>query len=230
MRAEGEPDGTCYLLKASVLAGSGTRFERMDPTPGRVLLVGSSGPSYLPTRNGDQMGWSSWYIRARFVVPEPVVKARFEVTARMGMYVAGSFRLTDLPLPRRAVFVPGRPAREGAPGIGSFRAFHQAGGAALALPVLLREAPAPPGLLRVGLSRQLPSGWSPVRWLDVEVVDGKAHLVDLQPGTYRLLRSYVPDRAPEEREPGAWSGSDLQLSLAAGKQTVAPPLQWRPPR
>jgi hypothetical protein len=232
-RAERDPDdppGTGYLLKASVLGDHGTRFQQSPTWPGQVVLIGQSGAVYPRERNDDSVGGGSWYVRGRFVVPEPVVKVRFELTARIGMFAAGSFRLTDVPLPRARVFVPGvaPPVELSSPTV--LRAFYQPGGARLALLVKIGPVSAPDGTLQVGLARQLAVGWSPLRWVDAAVTGGSARLIDLQPGTYRLLRSYRAETPPDVKVAGRWSGSEVRVTLAAGKETEAPPLRWQPER
>jgi hypothetical protein len=232
-RAERDPDdppGTGYLLKASVLGDHGTRFEQSPTWPGQVVLIGQSGAVYPRERNDDSVGGGSWYVCGRFVAPEPVVKVRFELTARIGMFAAGSFRLTDVPLPRARVFVPGMDRTAEPSSTTVLPAFYQQGGARLAMPVKIGPVSAPDGTLQVGLARQLAVGWSPLRWVDAAVTGGSARLVDLQPGTYRLLRSYRPETPPDVKVAGRWSGSEVRVTLAAGKETEAPPLSWQPER
>jgi hypothetical protein len=223
-----------YLLRGRFTASGIADLTNAQGQRTQPRLIGRSGTSYPPVRTFDSVGSSLWEFRCRYLVREPVVRISFQLTARTGLEPIASFRLLRVPLPDARPFVPPmanpqavRRLKRSIAGEARLAAFEQVGGADLVLPVRLEDRRTAEGSLSVGLSAQTPRGWGPLRWVEVELVDGAVLLRDLKPGTYCLYRSYRAAEPSGQPHGGRWTGTDVQVSLVAGKVSTVPPLTWR---
>jgi len=71
-------------------------------------------------------------------------------------------------------------------------------------------------------------GYGPTRWTDADVDGtGVVKLEHIKPGEYRLTRRYRPEAGAEALPAaGRWIGTELPVSLTAGKELPVPPLRW----
>ncbi len=202
-------------------------------------LLTESGRRYSPIQSGGSGAGNGQLTMtdSRLVFPpldSPPVKLVWDLVEKAGPMRLFTFRMTDIPLPTE----PGRaPAPGGAappapaPTGETDHPFYQKGGGALVLPVRLGDRPAAEGTLQVGLARKGPRGYGPLRWTEASVgADGIARLAEVQPGTYRVQRSYRPLR-PEgtpDLKQGRWQNPAAEVTVTAGKPITAPPLSWLP--
>lgn len=211
-------------------------LRELSPLPNlRVWLVGESGKRYGSggnstngTSRDGMMVWNGTYSYAD--VPERVTRIRVEVKQPSAPKPLGRFKFLDLPLPREGIFVAQaaepQPPFRAAPAPAE-RAFYRNGGATLVSPVRIQGAPAPAGTLFLGLSRRDGAEMGQVRWLEVDVRgDGSATLEDLEPGVYRVYRTYRPSQIPNLPGPGNWRGGEAEIRAEAGKTFTLPPLAW----
>jgi hypothetical protein len=163
---------------------------------------------------------------------EPPVKVTWNLIAKERPERLFSFRMTDIPLPEPGVFVPRRtvPPRIVRSGPAPpNRPFYEAGGGTLVTRVQIGGKPAGEGTLQLGLAPKEGSGWGPTRWLDMDVAgDGIGRLADVKPGTYRVLRVFRPRQVPKTDGVvrGRWLGGEVDVVVAAGKESGGPVLQW----
>jgi hypothetical protein len=234
----------------------GCQIPRSDnPVPTRpdlvVVLVGESGNEYTANStnasgsgNGER---TAWRLTVGFSgASEPIKRVLIRRTERSRPTVLAHFRMRDIPLPQEGVFITraapnpgpmggnpqfrpgrGRPAAPAEP-----PPFRQVGGATLISQVTIGQRPAAAGVLSIGLSRKGEgkdgAEWGPIRWQELPVGDtGVAKLPDLEPGTYRVMRLYGPKAPLNLRGPGLWSGAEVEIAAAAGKELSLPPLEWR---
>ncbi len=233
--APGLPASTEYLLRGRIRGPRTSRLEGVDGGELEALLIGRSGKVHKKEHSYDHRGSGVWEFRTRFVVSEPVVKIRLSLRVWPPLRPVGSFRLTNVPLKPIQNFLkapdganataPGVPYYPGAVRVPSL---NQKDGGRLVLPVRIGNQPARGGLISIGIARTSGPSAGSIRWTDAEVVDGAARIEDLEPGTYRVLRVYRVRETPQVKGPGAWNGADLEVTVNAGKETVARPLQWLP--
>ena len=243
LKLESGPERTELRLECSLPFGPEARAARPDL---EVALVGASGKRYDTSStgaNGSGRGDRAvWSVNYGFTTKgDPITQVLVKRTERSQPTLLAHFRMRDIPLPPEGVFVarpvplpaflqragPGR--QPGAEPTSEPLPFHQDGGATLVTRILIGQRTAPAGSLSLGLSRKGESEWSPVRWQELEVATGAVHrLTDLQPGTYRVLRLYGPKESLAIRGPGRWTGAEVEIEAAAGKEVTLPPLEWQP--
>jgi hypothetical protein len=96
-------------------------------------------------------------------------------------------------------------------------------GGTLIFPVRDKDGHPIEGEVTVGLSRKTASGWSAIRWTQlITEPDGAVRLDHLQPGTYRLSRSF---RAVPSAPTLPSSDRTVEVTITAKKESTAPPLQ-----
>lgn len=201
------------------------------------VLVDSAGKSYYPSRNNGS-GWSDQQMMLNDntvtypTVPPGPCKLVWDLVERSEPVKLCSFRMTDIPLPEANNFVPRltRPLTNGGAeerGIDTARPFYEKGGATLLNQIQIQEKPGNLGILQVGLSPKTPSGWGPVRWIDVPVdAEGIGRLADVKPGTYRVQRTYKPEGNAPLPAGGKWLNGEVVVNLVTGKEASPLPLRW----
>jgi len=201
----------------------------------RVALVGASGTIY-PGRAGNtaarsQDGQAIQEMETQFPpIPEAISKIVYRTIEKREPRRLVSFRFENIPIPPADILPPAValpvPLGFKQPANGPFSV---EGGVNLQLRTELKGRPAPPGMLSVGLARREATGWSSIRWQETEVeLGGVSRLRGLQPGKYRLLRSYRPQIAVDPGGDGHWDGGELEIEVAAGKEPALAPLRWVP--
>jgi hypothetical protein len=152
-------------------------------------------------------------------------KLVWEVIERSDPVKLFTFRMADIPLPAPLEFnakaVAPNPGVQAPPD----RLFYAKGGGILVSRILVAGKPAGNGILDVGMAEKRGPEWGPLRWTQVEVLDGIARLDDLKAGVYRVVRRF---RAKEGVLPegGKWTNEDLQVALSDGKEATPSPLHW----
>ncbi len=143
------------------------------------------------------------------------------------------FRLEQVPLPEQPrltipVTVAALPPDDLGPGVPRGRT------ATLICPVRVGNAPARDGVVALGLARREGAGWAAVRWVEREVDPGGwAAVQDLEPGRYRVRRTYITGagadavNGPAPRTPERFSrpGTLLEVELREGREVVLTPLR-----
>lgn len=221
-------------LKGRVWAPMGVELE-VAP-----LLIGTSGKAYKLNRSagGTEIGGNGTIcdLNTGFpVIDEPIAAIRLELVVKAQPEKLFAFRMTDIPLPPERPFVPvqvdPRAAPAGAaakPGRAEESPFHDPAGGMLISPVRIAGKPAPEGRLSIGLAIKTGTEWGGIRWIDSGVDgQGAARLEALRPGTYRILRSYRPNKAIQGEGSGRWLDGEITAVVTAGKATVLPPLRWK---
>lgn len=201
-------------------------------------LIGVSGRVYAPIEgsSGGRLGDGVMIqtVRSRYApITEPVVKAVYRLRERGEPASLFPFRLTDIPLPPENILAPQPkgPAQANAvpapgPKVRADGPPRSQAGRGLIFRVEVASKPTR-GSVSAGLALVEGGARGPVRWREIEVgPDGLARLPDLKPGTYRLFRVFRPAEAISLESGGRWEGGEIQVVLAAGKETAAPPLRW----
>lgn len=152
-----------------------------------------------------------WEQRVRFEEVEgKPVKLVYDVLVKEDPSRTVPFRMTSIPLPagQSTRFKPEQ------------RPFYDAAGGTVALSITDRNDRPMEGAVSLGLSRKTESGWGPVRWIEVITeADGTVRVDRVQPGTYRVARSFRPE--PTARRIEA-AGKPLEISVLAGKESRLP--------
>lgn len=219
-----------------------------EPIPPIVTgprAVGRSGRSYPGwgggggglTRDGLHLEYTSlFFADAR----EPLDRLIWELP-NTGGELRIPFRLTNIvipatdALPAQAYWRRIEPEEFGQePVSGAPSPYDRKGGASLREAVRLLGRPAPRGRLRLGLSAREAAGWSPTRWVILDVGnDGAAELKDLRAGHYRLRRRFElkpePGKGntwdPTQSYAGQWLNSETEIEAPAVGKVDAPPLE-----
>lgn len=149
-------------------------------------------------------GSDSWEQRVRFeeVAGKPV-KLVYDVLLKEQPDQKIPFRITSIPLPSRAS-VRFKPEQ---------RPFYTTVGGTLAFAIVDRSGRPVEGEVSLGLSRKTGSGWSGVRWIElISEADGSVKVDHLEPGTYRVTRSFR--FAPQSRRIEG-TGPPLEVTVTA---------------
>lgn len=232
------PTSKDVSVEVQLAMPKGTEFalDRLSP----LRLVGKSGKVYQPlgasTNSGGDRTTARLRVQVTFQnVDEAVDRVVVTALKASDPQPLVSFRMTDVPLPVEAPFVPRRApdpravAGANVPVRTTDFAFRQeVGGGALVSQVSVVNRPAAEGVLTVGLAAREGDGWGPLRWTEVDVTaQGVAHLEQLMPGTYRMVRVF---RVTKEALPlppgGAWQNTEVTVTVMAGRATQVPPLLW----
>lgn len=224
---EVKQQGITFRLETAMSGGKEHNFTtRISwPEPVRVVgrgisrtplpyLVDSTGHVYRdssgaqPRKEADS---SEWEQRVRFEEVEgKPVKLVYDVLVKEDPSRTLPFRVASIPLPtaQETRFKPEQ------------RPFYDQAGGTVSLSVTDRNDRPMEGAVSLGLSRKTDRGWGPVRWIEVITeADGKVRVDHVQPGTYRVSRSFRAE--PTARRIEA-SGRPLEITLAAGKESRLP--------
>lgn len=128
----------------------------------------------------------------------------------------------DVKLPFELKGIP-LPPRETAGFSAASQPYYTMDGGTLVFPVRDKDGRPIEGEVTVGLSRKTPAGWSAIRWTQlITEPDGTVRLDHLQPGTYRLSRSF---RSVPSAPPLPSADRPVEVTIAAKKESIAAPLQ-----
>jgi hypothetical protein len=195
--------------------------------PGPVL-IGASGRAYAPPgAAGSVMEDTRGYGEVTYTFPfieEPVVGVRFDLATSGIATRLGTLQFRDVPLPAPA----------DTPGLTSFGAFRPSplrsgsryfaeDGGTVHSPISQSAEDLREGTLYVGLSSV--DGTGKTEWYAAEVRAGRAQLMHVAPGAYRVLRLYRASAPPGKRSTGWWRGGELVAQVRAGEETTLPPLE-----
>ena len=224
---EVQQQGVTFRLETAMSGGKEHNFTARISWPDSVRVVGrgisrtplpylvdSAGRVYRdssgaqPRKEADS---SAWEQRVRFEEVEgKPVKLVYDVLVKEDPSRTVPFRVTSIPLPstQTSAFKPEQ------------RPFYDAMGGILALNVTDRNDRPMEGAVSLGLSRKTESGWGPVRWIEVITeADGKVRVDHVQPGSYRVSRSYRAE--PTARRIEA-PGRPLEVTVTVGKESRLP--------
>jgi hypothetical protein len=157
---------------------------------------------------------TDWEQRVRFeeIVGKPV-KLVYDVLVKEQPDQRIPFRITSIPLPSRnsVRFKP------------EHRPFYAPNGGGLVFSIVDRSGKAVEGEVSVGLSRKMGSGWSGVRWIElISEADGTVKLDHLEPGVYRISRSFRFD--PQAKRIGG-PGAPLEVTITPKTEVKIAPLR-----
>jgi hypothetical protein len=177
-------------------------------------LVDDKGQVYRDTSGAqprkDRDG-GEWEQRVRFEEVEgKPVKLVYDVLVKEDPSRTVPFRVTSIPLPgaQSSRFKPEQ------------RPFYDAMGGTITLSVTDRNDRPMEGAVSLGLARKTESGWGPVRWIEVVTeADGKVRVDHVQPGVYRVARSFRAEPAARRIEA---TGRPVEITATVGKESRLP--------
>jgi hypothetical protein len=231
-RANAGQGGPSMRVRVYTPAGSGLR-SRWGGWGMHPYLVTASGRIYTPmvtqSSSGSDGNVAISQSNLTFPAPtDPPAKLVWELVDRSDPVKWMTVRLTDIPLPQPLPFNPAAVRPQPRPGTGEGggeHPFFERGGGTL-LNRVAAPGGAANGTLDLGLAPREGAGFGPVRWLQLEVLDGLAKLESVKPGAYRVVRRFRARSGALPPGEGKWTNEDVQVTLTAGKAAEPAALQW----
>jgi hypothetical protein len=211
-----EPKTLTANLKLAWPEGARVVGRGISRTP-LPFLVDDTGRVYRdaggaqPRRESGSAGWEH---RVRFEEVEgKPMKLVYDVLVKEQPDQTIPFRLAAIPLPTRGMprFKPER------------RPFYTATGGKLGFSVVDKSGRSVEGEVSLGMARKTDTGWSGLRWIEmITEADGSVKLDHLEPGTYRISRSFRFD--PQGKRIKV-AGPPVEVVIAEGKEARIAPLR-----
>jgi len=183
-------------------------------------VVDDSGRVYRDTAGGQPRqgpGEVGWEQRVRFEeLSGKPVKLVYDVLLKEQPGQSIPFRISAIPMPVRTSvrFKP------------EHRPFYTKDGGAVSFSLVDRAGRPVEGEVSLGLSRKTANGWSGVRWIElISEADGSVKVDHIEPGTYRLSRSFRYEPQGPRIEA---TGPPVEVTVAA--KTEAKLAAFRIPR